>query len=197
MTSGTYDERYTDYQSDRSRVRRFVRRAYLRHQAGLVRGPTVDFGCGVGELLSRLPVGSMGFEINEATVAHCQARGLDVRQYDPTTDEYQLLDLVEGRFTSLICAHVLEHLDGPIATLKSLLAASARLQLKRVVAIVPGELGFASDDTHRTLVGADDLRAVDATSGYSLTTLRWFPIDTPRLSTRFTHHELTAVFDRL
>lgn len=191
-----YDEHYTDYQTDRSRLRRFVRRAYLRHQAGLVRGATVDFGCGVGELLSRLPDGSMGFEVNEATVTYCRARGLDVRQYDPTTDQYQLRDLAEGQFTSLICAHVLEHLDDPIDTLKSLLAASVRLQIKRVVAIVPGELGFSSDDTHRTLVSADDLQAVDGTSGYSLTSLRWFPIDTPRLSTRFTHHELTAVFDR-
>ena len=48
------------YQLDRSPLRKLLRRPYLRAAAGFVEGAAVDLGCGVGELLSRLPAGSMG-----------------------------------------------------------------------------------------------------------------------------------------
>lgn len=56
-----FDERYTSYQTDRAPLRKLVRKIYLRSAQSLLRGPTLDFGCGVGELLGRLPEGSRGW----------------------------------------------------------------------------------------------------------------------------------------
>jgi hypothetical protein len=72
--STEFDDRYTRYQSDRSALRKFVRKLYLKRAASQLRGRTLDFGCGVGELLAWLPPGSRGVEYNRATVDHCRAR---------------------------------------------------------------------------------------------------------------------------
>ena len=77
-----FDQRYTDYQSERSALRKQVRRIYLRSAASQLHGPVLDFGCGVGELLEKLPAGSLGLEYNLATVAHCRGKGLEVEAYD-------------------------------------------------------------------------------------------------------------------
>lgn len=196
MQPEPYDQRYTAYQTDRSILRRTLRKVYLRHQAGLVRGRTIDFGCGVGELLQRLPAGSVGLEVNDATVQLCRERGLDVYPYDPLTDGYRLQELEPGRFTTLITAHVLEHLEAPIDILRHLMTSASRLGLSRVIVIVPGERGYASDATHRTLVTGDMLTSASGHGGFTLTSAQWFPLDTERLSTRFTHHEFTAVYDQ-
>ena len=62
--SGTLDDRYTKYQTDRSAIRKLVRRGYLRSARNKLCGATSDLGCGVGELLASLPEGSMGLEYN-------------------------------------------------------------------------------------------------------------------------------------
>lgn len=107
-----FDQRYTDYQSQRSALRKWVRRAYLRSAAGQLKGRVLDFGCGVGELLERLPEGSLGLEYNPATVEHCRRKGLDVAVYDGFADDWNLSVLPPGRrFESMVISHVLEHLD--------------------------------------------------------------------------------------
>ena len=45
---GAFDAGYTEYQSQRSWLRKAVRRAYLKSALRLLRGPTLDFGCGIG-----------------------------------------------------------------------------------------------------------------------------------------------------
>ena len=85
-----YGQEYTDYQAGRSRLRKVMRRPWLRAAAGFVEGPAIDLGCGVGELLERLPAGSMGLEINKASVEHCRAKGLDVTYYDGWADDWRL-----------------------------------------------------------------------------------------------------------
>ncbi|HEX5947246.1 MAG TPA: methyltransferase domain-containing protein [Acidimicrobiales bacterium] len=85
-----YGQEYTDRQAGRSRLRKVMRRPWLRAAAGFVEGPAIDLGCGVGELLERLPAGSMGLEINRASVAHCRAKGLDVTYYDGWADDWRL-----------------------------------------------------------------------------------------------------------
>ena len=63
-----YGSEYTEYQSNRSRIRKLARTPWLRAAEAYVEGPAVDLGCGVGELLARLPAGSMGLEINRSTI---------------------------------------------------------------------------------------------------------------------------------
>lgn len=153
MAEAEYDERYTQYQLQRSWLRKFVRKAYLKRAARQLHGPSLDFGCGVGELLRWLPPGSRGLEYNRATVDYCRANGLDVDHYDGFGDDWSLSGLSpQDGLKSMVVSHVLEHLDGPGAILRKLLAAAARLGIDRVLVIVPGKAGYRMDPTHRTFV---------------------------------------------
>lgn len=194
-----YGEDYARYQLDRSRLRKFVRTFYLKSAASQLTGPTVDLGCGVGELLSRLPDGSLGLDVNPVSVEHCLRQGLEARVYDGEADGWSLA-LLEGRrdLQSLVVSHVLEHLEAPMQKLSRLLAACARLGISRALVIVPGRSGFASDDTHRTFIDAAMLSdpAVTRGTGFALGRTRHFPLDAEAAGNFFTHLELQAVFDR-
>lgn len=195
MTS--YDEHYTHYQLQRSGLRKLVRRAYLQSALRKLQGPTVDFGCGVGELLERLPPGSVGLEINPVSVAHCRALGLDARLYDGSTDGWSLDVLSPGQgLQSLVISHVLEHLDDPMIILPTLLRACRRLGISRVLVIVPGRSGYRSDATHRTFVDLPMLSAPEVTrdTGFRLASSAYFPGNIRALGDVFPHHELQVVF---
>lgn len=148
-----FDEDYTQYQVRRSRLRKFVRKLYLRRAASQLPGKTLDFGCGIGELLAVLPEGSQGFEYNKATVAYCRSLDLPVTHYDGFQDDWSLSSLspAEG-LESMVISHVLEHLHEPDLVFRNLLAAANRLGIRRVLVIVPGTAGFRIDPTHRTFV---------------------------------------------
>jgi hypothetical protein len=194
-----FDQRYTAYQANRSAVRRVVRRLYLRSAELQLSGPTLDFGCGVGELLARLPAGSMGLEYNQATVEYCLSKGLDVSRYDGFADEWGLSGIAAGRrFESMVISHVLEHLGEPMTILSKLMVAARRLGVVRVLAIVPGRAGYRLDATHRTIVDSamlTDNQAVRA-AGFTLERQRYFPGNLRFLGDWFPHHELQALFIR-
>jgi len=97
-----YDQEYTNYQLKRSWFRKKARNIYLKNTLRFVIGKTIDFGCGIGELLSLLPEGSIGYEINEATVRYCKKMGLNVEYYNPELDKYELNQLKPGIYSTLI-----------------------------------------------------------------------------------------------
>ncbi len=202
MSTHPFDESYTEYlkaRDGRSWLRRRVRGLYLAHQAGQVEGPTIDFGCGLGPLLARLPAGSLGLDINASSVEHCRALGLAAEVYDPEVDRYELRQLAPGRFRSLIAAHVFEHLEEPTVALRRILEAATRLGLGRVVIVVPGERGFRVDRTHRTFLTERELTAPavwDAT-GFRARGSHRFPFDWRPIDRWFTYQELHVVFDRV
>lgn len=194
-----YDGQYTRYQTERSLLRRMVRKGYLRSARRQLKGPVLDFGCGVGELLAMLPAGSKGLEYNAATVAHCRNRGLDVDWYDGFADDWSLSVLPAGRrFQSMVVSHVLEHFAEPVGILRKLVKAVDRLGVDRVLVIVPGKAGFRIDETHRTLVDAEMLRheSLVDDSAYRLRSLRYFPGDVRVIGDLFPHHELQALYVR-
>lgn len=196
-----YGQDYTDRQAGRSRLRKVVRRPWLRAAAGFVEGPAIDLGCGVGELLERLPAGSVGLEINEASVAHCRDKGLEVSYYDGWADDWQLSVVRdEGlRYDTLIMSHVLEHLDDPVDVLHRLLATGGPLGLRQLLIIVPGRAGFRSQETHRTFVDRDMLSdpVVARGTGFALASTSYFPGDLRAIGAVFTYHELRASYVRL
>lgn len=197
--SGSFDAQYTEYQLRRSWLRRQVRRAYLASAARRLRGPTLDFGCGVGELLARLPSGSLGVEYNPATVSFCRAQGLDVVAYDGFADDWALSTLpAQRRFTSMVISHVLEHLEQPADVLARLLTAAARLGVERVLVIVPGAAGYRIDSTHVTFVDLSMLNQPQVTesTGFSLQDASWFPISWSCLGNWFPYHELQVLYRR-
>ncbi len=190
---------YTRYQLRRSFVRKFVRRAYLRSAARKLVGPTLDFGCGVGELLTRLPTGSRGVEYNRDTVAYCQRNGLPVDFYDGVTDDWSLGSIAQsGQFQSMVVSHVLEHLDAPAAILSKLLRAADDKGMQRVLVIVPGAAGFRTDPTHTVFVDYGLLAGeqVQLPSGWRRSPPHYFPINLQRFGDVLTHHELQVVFSK-
>jgi len=195
-----YDQGYTDYQLDRSAIRKAMRRPYLRAAARFVRGPAVDLGCGVGELLAHLPPGSMGLEINRATVEHCRGQGLDVAYYDGWDDDWHLAPVGDtGRqFDTLIMSHVLEHLNEPVDVLRRVFRGAGSLGIRRVLVQVPGRAGYRHDPTHRTFVDREmlsDAAATDGT-GYAVTHTSYFPGNRRAIGDCFAYHELRVAYDR-
>lgn len=194
-----FDQNYTDYQTNRSLLRKWVRRAYLRSAASQLAGPTLDFGCGVGELLERLPRGSRGLEYNLSTVEFCRRKGLPVDAYDGFADDWALTALPAGsRFESMVVSHVLEHLQEPAQVLRRLLLASHKLGVHRVLAIVPGRAGFRIDATHHTFVDRALLTdaAIVQDTGFSVHRVRYFPGNVSRIGDWFPHHELQVLYTR-
>lgn len=192
-----YDARYTAYQTERSWLRRQVRRIYLSSAIRQLRGPVLDFGCGVGELLERLPVGSHGLEYNQATVEYCRGRGLAVDAYDGFADDWSLSVLsAQQAFESMVISHVLEHLQDPVWALNRLLIAARGVGVERVLVIVPGPAGFRIDPTHLTFVDAEMLARPDVLEGtaFAMKSAHYFPGNARRLGTWFPHHELQVMY---
>ena len=195
-TANPFGQAYAEYQSNRGALRKFIRTIYLKHAASLCRGRTLDFGCGVGELLGRLPAGSMGFEINPYALQYCRDRGLTVEAYDPLTDRYRLLDVAPGQFETLVISHVLEHLDDPDQVLRTFFSSCKRVGIRRLVMIVPGALGFTTDSTHRTFIARAYLqeKGIFDIPGVRVAASRYFPINVRALENYFRHHEMSVIF---
>ncbi|WP_449429418.1 class I SAM-dependent methyltransferase [Rhodanobacter umsongensis] len=193
--SEEYGSDYTAYQTNRSVLRKWVRRLFLNSAARALTGPTLDFGCGVGELLSRLPKGSKGLEYNRVSVDLCRQKGLDVEWYDGYADNWCLRVLPErSHFQSMVVSHVLEHLDDPMDVLCALLRSAKRVGIERVLVIVPGPAGYRSDATHRTFVDLDMLRnTMAADDRWGIAKYNYFPLDTLRLGDWFRYHELQVL----
>lgn len=192
-----FDASYTNYQANRSWLRRWVRKFYLRSAARQLEGPTLDFGCGVGELLERLPPGSQGLEYNLATVEFCRRKGLLVEAYDGFADNWQMTMMAPGtRFDSMVISHVLEHLEQPEDVLRRLLQAARGRGIRRVLVIVPGRAGFRIDPTHRTFVDAELLARPEILEGtdFHLRRARYFPGNLRRIGDWFAHHELQVIY---
>lgn len=195
-----FDSRYTEYQVNRSAFRKLVRRVYLRSASTKLQGAVLDFGCGIGELLSSLPAGSKGLEYNKATAAYCRDMGLDVDWYDGYADDWSLSVIPDGRkFDSMIISHVLEHLDEPMEILRKMMHSASRLGARRILVIVPSRLGFKADSTHRTFIDEHMLTSPDIVggTGYGVASAAYFPLNLRVIGDLFAYHELQVSYDAI
>ena len=194
-----YDAEYAAEQIRRSRhpLRRAIKRLYLDRLLRDAEGPTVDLGCGAGQLLRRLPPGSVGIELNPVLVRELSAQGLQVLQARGDDGDFDLPGLPPRPFRSLVVAHVLEHLAAPEVALNRLLRACVRVGIRRVVTVVPGARGFASDPTHRTFFDRSwwaRLR-LDEQTGFVAREPSYFP-GPEWVGRHFVFHETKVVLDR-
>jgi 2-polyprenyl-3-methyl-5-hydroxy-6-metoxy-1,4-benzoquinol methylase len=151
---------------------------YFRNILKHVRGRALDYGCGAGELLKLLPVGSSGTEISEHAIAYCRKQGLDVARSIPTRD-----------YTTFIANHILEHLDDPRGTIRDISKIGC---VQRMIIVTPNAKGFKHDSTHRTFIDENYPWNV---SGFEITSAKYFPL--PKwLGSFFTYNELVTVLDR-
>ncbi|MFJ3922060.1 class I SAM-dependent methyltransferase [Streptomyces sp. NPDC090022] len=139
-------------------------------------GRVLDIGCGLGRNLLNCEPGSVGVDHNPHSVETCRERGLIA--YTPE-GLAAAPDCGPGSFDSLLCAHVLEHVDEETA--HSLLLQYLPLVKPggSVVMITPQEVGYRSDATHIRWVGFEELRAHAEKAGISFRRSFSFPFPRP------------------
>ena len=198
--STEFDKNYAEEQLRRSRhpLRRLIRNFYIKNILRDIIGPTIDFGCGAGQLLAGLPINSVGLEINPYLVSELSKLGLKAALYDPSDDLFQLRKFPERHFETLVLSHVLEHFSDPTHILRSLCLACERLGVQRIIVVVPGAKGFRSDSTHKTFINQhyfEEQRLLSC-GDYAITKINYFPIDVKIIGDFFAFHELKIVYDR-
>ncbi|WP_028605624.1 class I SAM-dependent methyltransferase [Ottowia thiooxydans] len=193
-----YGSDYAAWQVDRSNsfVRRLIKGFYIRKVLSEIDGPTIDFGCGAGQILRKLPKQSVGLEVNKSLVELHRQRGLDVRFYDAFADDFSFSLLTPGFYKTLVISHVLEHFENADEILRRLCKGALLLGLNKIVIVVPGKVGYESDATHRTYIDAGwvdrhNLRRVES---YAIEKLNYFPVNQPSFGDRFIYNEMHLVY---
>jgi len=194
-----FEKSYATRQLIRSQnpLRRLIKQLYLNNILRDIEGPTIDFGCGAGQLLEQLPKNSLGLEINPFLVEYLIKKDLNVHLYNPEIDNFALRDLPKKTYHTFVIAHVLEHFDNPADILRKLFHACIELEVKRFIAIVPGSKGFKFDNTHKTFVNYRYIEKNNLINykGYQLIKSEYFPINKEFIGNLFTFHESKFVYE--
>jgi 2-polyprenyl-3-methyl-5-hydroxy-6-metoxy-1,4-benzoquinol methylase len=158
----------------------------------LAKGRVLDIGCGIGRCLDFVRPRGLGVDPNESAVALCRHRGLQA--FVP--EEFAAARVASSTpFDTLLCSHVLEHLDETtgvelIRTYLPHLAPDGR-----VVLITPQERGQRSDATHVRFMDADALTRLTSQCGLTIERLSSFPL--PRRFGRwFIYNETVTIARR-
>ncbi len=197
-TEKLYSQEYFEYLQNRGPFRKLIRKIYLHDIRKFCLGKTIDFGCGVGELLGMLTKDSIGFEVNRNAADFCKSKGLKVELYDPEKDNYRFDMIAKGIYTSFTMNHVLEHIENSHEVIKKIVESCNRLEIKRIVFTVPGYKGFRLDKTHRTFIDGKyfaDNGLLD-NKYYKIKLCKYFPVNWAKFGRYFTHNELRLVFDK-
>ena len=183
-----HDAEYFAYLAGRSRLGLIYRNHFLYPRlARHLDGDVLDVGCGIGDLLRFRP-GTVGVDINPATVAFCQRDGLDVRLMQP--DE---LPFAAAAFDRVVLDNVLEHLEAPAPLLTEI--TRVLRPGGRLIIGVPGIKGYAGDPDHKTFY--DERRLVEtlAHAGFRARTLFCTPARSRLLDRELRIYCLYGVFE--
>jgi 2-polyprenyl-3-methyl-5-hydroxy-6-metoxy-1,4-benzoquinol methylase len=152
-------------------------------------GFTLDVGCGIGRNLINLEGSGVGVDHNATSVAMARQRGCTAYTHD---DFLRSEHARQGRFDSLLIAHVVEHMS--LAEASTLLGdylgyvRSGGL----VVLIAPQEAGYRSDPSHREFMDFDKLETL--LRSQQVEPLRSYSFPFPRWVGRvFPHNEFVSV----
>ena len=185
-----YARRLTELGAARWKRLLNVQAPYRAHIRRLDLGRTLDVGCGTGRNLVALPAGSVGVDHNPHSVAVARAAGLDAYTVDELFARPELSR--PGAYDSLLVAHVVEHLSPRDARDVIRMYLPLVPPGARVVFITPQERGYASDATHVSFTGFDELAALAGDLGLREHKRYSFPF--PRAAGRvFTYNEFVMV----
>lgn len=159
--------------SDR-RWKRLIPNPYAWKVRRLATGRVLDVGCGIGRCLDFVRPRGVGVDPNETAVAVCREKGHEAYTPDEFAEAHR--EAPERRFDTMLCAHVLEHLDEATGAelLRSYLpylAAGSGLVL-----ITPQERGQRSDSTHVRLVDAAEVTRLAELCGLAIESISSFPL---------------------
>jgi 2-polyprenyl-3-methyl-5-hydroxy-6-metoxy-1,4-benzoquinol methylase len=157
------------------RWKRFVPNPYRWNVRRLATGRVLDVGCGIGRCLDFVRPRGVGVDPNETAVAVCRQNGHQAFTPQEFADNYRP-DASDQRFDTLLCSHVLEHLDeaAGVELLNSYLPHLG--DGGRVVLITPQERGQRSDATHVRLMDRAALDALAARCGLVIERISSFPL---------------------
>ena len=173
------------------RWKSFVPNPYAWKVRRIATGRVLDVGCGIGRCLDFVRPRGVGVDPNESAVEVCRDKGHEAYVPDEFAAAYGG-GTSDRRFDTLLCAHVLEHLDEATGAdlLRSYLPyldAAARLVL-----ITPQERGQGSDPTHVRLVDPAAMTRLAEQCGLRIERTSSFPL--PRIFGRwFVYNETITV----
>jgi len=147
---GCYTERLTRLSGAGWKQTLNVQAPYRWNLRRLRLGRVLDVGCGIGRNLAHLDGAGVGVDHNASSIAVARAAGLTVF----TPAQFHASEAVGG-FDSMLLAHVLEHLDEPVA---DALLEEYLPYLRpggRILVITPQERGYRTDGTHVRFVDGE------------------------------------------
>lgn len=169
--------------------KRLVPNPYRWNVRRLATGRVLDVGCGIGRCLDFIGPRGVGVDPNRAAIDACHSKG-----HEAYTPEEFIAAHSEGEwsFDTLLCSHVVEHLDE--ATGAELLRTYMPYIRRggRVVLITPQERGQRSDPTHVRFIGPDTSARLAGDVGLVVERSSSFPL--PRWFGRwFVYNETVTV----
>ncbi len=171
--------------------KRLVPNPYRWNVRRLATGRVLDVGCGIGRCLDFVRPRGVGVDPNATAVAVCVENGHQAYTPDEFSTVYGALE-PSRQFDTLLCSHVLEHLDEPtgVELLRSYLPYLG--EQSRVILITPQERGQRSDPTHVRLMDRDALTELAGQCGLVIERISSFPL--PRFCGRwFIYNETVTI----
>lgn len=193
-----YGEEYAQYLAQKTFFQKFIRRNFfinniLKH----IKGATIDFGCGVGDILRFLPVNSIGLEINDVVIDICKKNGLNVTKYDAIADNFNFTGIEIGKYKTFLASHVFEHFSNSHELFKGLFVGCKKIGIENIVIVVPGHKGYIEDETHLTFITKDYIKQyLGNDKDYELIHMYYYPLNSYIFSKLVRHNELTVVFQK-
>ena len=174
--------------------KRLVPNPYRWNVRRLATGRVLDIGCGIGRGLDFVQPRGVGVDPNETAIAVCCEKGHEAHTPAEFAAVYAAPEPGQP-FDTLLCSHVLEHLDEPtgvelLRTYLPYLGASGRVLL-----ITPQERGQRSDSTHVRLMDAAALTELADKCGLVIERISSFPL--PRLFGRWFIYNETVTLARV
>lgn len=186
----SFENRFRGPREEIKRRLRFYLPLIENCQAGKQGRPIVDLGCGRGEwleLVREQKLAGTGVDLNEAMIAQCNQRKLDVVQADAVEFLRRQPDDSHGAITGF---HIIEHL--PLNTLVDLISETFRVLKPGGLAIFEspncknltvGACYFYIDPTHRNPVFPETAQFMLETAGFERVTLEYLaPVETSDIS---------------